>query len=276
MSEQIVEQELNWGGSGKSESHETVAAEHAGGHGLHWETSPWPLVLSIGVLFLAPFAFALYFVYNMPLMAMLSLGIGVPLTVVSIAGWISEGVGQKDEPGYSVTAMPLFIVAEAFIFIAFFAGYWAVRLLSPFWPPDGTPEISTTVPIIMTIILVTSSFTIHFSEMKMEKGDRSGFLQWIIATIILGAIFMGLTISEYSHLMTEGFNFKTNIFSAVYYSITGFHLSHVFVGTGMFICILIPALMGRMSKSFVKAASMYWHFVDIIWFFVVTQVYFWS
>ena len=108
----------------------------------------------------------------------------------------------------------------------------------------------------------------------MEKGDR-GFFTWLIATIILGIVFMGLTINEYSHLMAEGFNFKTNIFSTVYYSITGFHFSHVFVGVGLFVCILIPRSW-EMSKSFVKAASMYWHFVDIIWFFVVTQVYFWS
>ncbi|MEK6538310.1 MAG: heme-copper oxidase subunit III [Nitrospirota bacterium] len=276
MSRPTVEQEVTWGaGEGKKPTH-SAAPEHGAAHGHHWETSPWPLVLTIGILFLLPFAFSLYFVYGKPLMAMLSLGIGVPLTVISIAGWISEGVGQKDEPGYSIGAMPFFILAEAFIFIAFFVGYWVVRLSSPYWPPEGTPEISKTIPLIMTGILVASSFTIHHSEARMEKGDRGGFLTWLIATIILGIVFMGLTINEYSHLMAEGFNFKTNIFSTVYYSITGFHFSHVFVGVGLFVCILIPALMGKMSKSFVKAASMYWHFVDIIWFFVVTQVYFWS
>jgi len=276
MSRPSIEQEVTWGAGEGSKTTHSIAAEHESPHSLHWETSPWPLVLTIGILFLLPFSFSLYFVYGKPLMAMLSLGIGVPLTVISIAGWISEGVGQKDEPGYSIGAMPFFILAEAFIFIAFFVGYWVVRLSSPYWPPEGTPEISTTVPLIMTGILVASSFTIHHSEARMEKGDRGGFLTWLIATIILGVVFMLLTINEYSHLIAEGFNFKTNIFSTVYYSITGFHFSHVLVGVGLFVCILIPALMGKMSKSFVKAASMYWHFVDIIWFFVVTQVYFWS
>jgi len=276
MSRPTIEQEVTWGAGEEGNASYSATAEHESVHSLHWETSPWPLVLTIGILFLLPFSFSLYFVYTSPLMAMLSLGIGAPLTVISIAGWIKEGVGQKDEPGYAVGAMPFFILAEAFIFIAFFAGYWIVRLTSSYWPPEGTPEISKTIPLIMTGILVASSFTIHHSEARMEKGDRSGFLTWLIATIILGVVFMLMTISEYSHLMAEGFNFKTNIFSTAYYSITGFHFSHVLVGVGMFICILIPALMGRMSKSFVKAASMYWHFVDIIWFFVVTQVYFWS
>jgi len=271
-----VEQELGWGAGGGSSASNAASAEHETAHTLHWETSPWPLVLCIGILFVLPFSFALYFVYAKPLMAMFSLGIGVPVTVISVAGWIKEGVGQKDEPGYVLTAMPLFIFAEAFIFIAFFAGYWVVRLSFSGWPPDGTPEISKTVPLIMTAILVASSFTIHHSEVRMEKGDRGGFLTWLIATIVLGIIFMLLTINEYSHLMAEGFNFKTNIFSTVYYSITGFHFSHVLVGVGMFVCILIPALMNKMSKSFVKAASLYWHFVDIIWFFVLTQVYLWS
>lgn len=250
--------------------------EHAVEHKLHWETSYWPLILSIGVLFLVPFAFSFFFVYNKPAMGILSLGIGVPLTVLSIIGWISEGVGQKEEPGYSIAAMPLFIVAEAFIFIAFFAGYWALRLKAPYWPPAGTPEISSLVPIIMTVVLVSSSLTIHLSEVQMERGDRGGFLTWLIITIILGTIFLGLTTREWSHLHAEGFNFKTNLYSTAFYSITGFHASHVFVGVSMFICILIPALLGKMSKSFVKAASMYWHFVDIIWFFVVTQVHLWS
>lgn len=276
MSRPTIDQEIGWGAGAGNNSSYTAAAEHESPHILHWETSPWPFILCIGLLFLLPFAFALYFVYGKPLMAMLSLGIGAPLTVISIAGWISEGVGQKDEPGYAVAAMPFFILAEAFIFIAFFAGYWVVRLSADYWPPEGTPEIAKTIPLIMTAILVASSFTIHHSEAKMEKGDRGGFLTWLVVTIILGVVFMLLTVSEYTHLVAEGFNFKTNMFSTAYYSITGFHFSHVLVGVGMFICILIPALMGKMSKSFVKAASMYWHFVDIIWFFVVTQIYFWS
>lgn len=270
MSNYVAEQKLNL------EKGHVEERTHVSEHALHWETSAWPLIISIGILFLVPFSFAFYFVYNKPLVAILSLGIGIPLTVLSIAGWIREGVGQKEEPGYSLAAMPIFIAAEAFIFLALFVGYWVMRLGSPFWPPPGTPEIAKFVPIIMTVILVSSSITIHFSEARLEEGDRSGFLKWLTATMILGAVFLFLSAREYSHLLAEGFNFKTNAYSTAFYSITGFHASHVLVGLGMFLCIFLPALAGKVSRNFLKASSYYWHFVDIIWFFVVTQVYFWS
>lgn len=251
------------------------AAEHH-----EWETSPWPLVLSVGLLFLAPFAFSLYFVYDKPLMAVLSLGLGVILTVMSVAGWVSESIRGRDvhtkEPGLGLASMPYFIIAEVFIFVAFFVAYWATRLMydAP-WPPEGTPHISMVIPVIMTIILVSSSFTIHLAEGKLEHNDVRGFISWLLVTIVLGLVFMGFTLSEWSHLIGEGFTFGTNIYSSAFYSITGFHFSHVFVGLGIFIAVLLPASKGTVSKTLAKSASLYWHFVDIVWFFVVSQVYFW-
>ncbi len=250
-------------------------SEHASAH--HWETSPWPLVASVGVLFLVPLAFAFYFVYGLPIYAVACLGIGTPLTILAIGGWVKEGMETKEEWKFATTAMPFFIIAEAFIFVSFFAAYWATRLLSPEWPPVGTPEhMPIAVPIIMTILLVSSSVTIHFAEEKMESGNTGGFNTWLIITIILGAAFLGLSIKEWTHLFGEGFNFATNIYSTSFFSITGFHASHVLVGLGIFICILIPSLIGgKVNKTFVKSGSVYWHFVDIIWFFVVSQLYFW-
>ncbi|MEE8574194.1 MAG: heme-copper oxidase subunit III [Thermodesulfobacteriota bacterium] len=244
-----------------------------------WESSPWPLVLSVGILFMAPFSFSLYFVYQQPLLAFISLGIGVPLMVLSIIGWtmgcLQDKVHHGGEPGYGIKAMPFFILAEAFIFVAFFAAYWVLRLLAPSWPPEGTIEFEVMTPIIMTIILVTSSVTIHVAESKLERDDMGAFTLWLVVTIILGLVFFLISASEWKHLMHSGFNVKTNIFSTFFYSITGFHASHVLVGLVMFICILIPALSRNVSKTFMKSASLYWHFVDLIWFFVVTQIYFW-
>ncbi|MBI3397947.1 MAG: heme-copper oxidase subunit III [Deltaproteobacteria bacterium] len=249
-------------------------------HELTWHTSYWPLIGSVGVLFLAPLAFAFYFVYKMPMMSIISLGIGAPLTIISIAGWVKEGI--EDEHGYSeghsVWAMPIFIVAEATLFVGFFAAYWALRLTAPVWPPAGTPhEMPFAIPLIMTAILLSSSVTIHMAEKHLEEetGNKGGFLKWLIITIILGAAFLSLSAYEWSELMHEGFNIKTNIYSSVFFPLTGFHGSHVLVGIAMFVCILIPALAGKISEPFVKSASIYWHFVDIVWLFVVSQVYFW-
>ncbi|OGP38193.1 MAG: hypothetical protein A2022_06835 [Deltaproteobacteria bacterium GWF2_42_12] len=251
--------------------------EHAATHEAKWHTSIWPLVLSVGILFLAPLSFAFYFVYKNLLLAAIFLGIGAPLTLISIAGWVKEGIEDIHHysEGHSIWAMPIFILAEALLFVGFFAAYWVTRLTQPSWPPQGTPEMPFLAPIIMTIVLISSSVTIHFSEKRLEENDHGGFVTWLIVTIALGSLFLGLSSYEWSELWHEGFTPKTNIYSSAFFSLTGFHGSHVLVGLGIFLCALIPAFGGKISKSYVTAASMYWHFVDIVWLFVVSQVYFW-
>ncbi len=244
-------------------------------HAHEWEVSPWPLVLSVGILFLLPLAFAFYFVYDKPVLAVACLGIGTPLSIAGIAGWIVEGLATKEEQGLAVPAMPWFILAEALIFLSFFAAYWTMRLSAPAWPPAGTVELPTVAPLIMTVILVTSSFTIHAAEGRLMAGQRGPFLRWLLLTMVLGVAFLGFSAFEWTELFHEGFGFHTNVYSTAFFSITGFHAAHVLVGVGIFIAILVPALAGRTSEGFVRAGSMYWHFVDIVWLFVVSQVYFW-
>jgi len=256
----------------------------ATGHEEEWETSPWPLILSLGILFLVPFTFSLYFVYDVPTLAVVSLGIGVPLVLIAIIGWVREAVEHShmhvhlhgEELGYGVDAMPFFILAEAFIFVAFFATYWVTRLSAPEWPPVGTPHMPVLVPIVMTVLLVSSSVTVHVAEHQLiHKNNNSGFIFWLVITMLLGLGFLGFSINEWSTLFGEGFNFRTNIYSTAFFTITGFHGSHVFVGLAMFVCALLPALRGRANKTFMQSVGLYWHFVDIIWFFVVSQIYFW-
>ncbi len=258
--------------------------EHVSVHH-EWETCPWPLFLCIGLLFAIPFPFSLYFVYASPLAAVISLGIGVPVLVISLVGWVKETVSTHthehehmhlgEVTGLGLDAMEYFIVAEALIFVAFFVSYWVTRLSATSWPPAGTPHISMATPIVMTLILVTSSITMHVSELQLKKNNLQGMIGWLVVTIILGTVFVGFSITEWAHLFGEGFNFTTNIYSSSFFSITGFHMSHVLVGLGMFIAVLLPALGGKTNKTFIKSAGVYWHFVDIVWFFVLSQVYFW-
>ncbi len=250
-------------------------SEHS--HELEWETSPWPLIVCVGILLFAPLAFSFHFVYEKPAATLVSLALGGVLILISVIGWVKDGLEDKHGwgAGLSFPAMPFFILAEAFIFVALFAAYWMIRLKAPHWPPAGTPHISMVTPVIMTVILVSSSVTIHLAEMRHEAGNHTGFLGWLWVTIILGAVFFFLTMKEWSHLIGEGFNTTTNAYSTVFYSITGLHASHVFIGVALFVCILIPAHMRKTNSTFIRTASLYWHFVDIVWFFVVSQVYFW-
>lgn len=251
----------------------------AGGahHEHHWETSWAPLVLVTGIFLLVPIGFAGYFVYENQLMTIIGAGLGVPLILAGVSKWVQEGMSQENlVVGVSMVGLPIFIVSEIFIFLGLFASYWMMRLSAGnYWPPEGTPEINTTIPLIMTVILVSSSLTMHVAEVKLDKKDNSGFNKWLMITILLGVIFLGCTIYEYNHLIHAGFIPSTNAYSTAFYSITGFHASHVFVGLATFVAVLIPALKGKTNHSFVVCASVYWHFVDIVWFFVVSQIYFW-
>ena len=250
--------------------HAAVAHEH------EEEVSIWPAVISIGILFAVPFAFAFQFVYHDGLYAALSLGIGVPMIVMGIIGWTREALSSKPiEEGLAPPAMGWFILAEALIFLSFFATYWVIRLGAPVWPPAGTIELPTVMPLVMTAVLVASSFTIHFAEGRLDQGDRRGFLRWLLLTMLLGLAFISMSAYEWNHLLHEGFTPASNVFGTMFYTITGFHGAHVIVGLGIFTAILLPALFGRVGEPLVKAGSLYWHFVDIIWFFVVSQVYFW-
>jgi len=256
----------------------TERAEVIHTHPGHWEWSWAPLLVVLGVFFAVPITFAGWFQYENPLIASVAGGIGAVLLLSGVAKWVSEGLSQHGEQyGYATFALPVFIVSEVFIFLGLFTSYWMIRLkaLDAEWPPAGTPHMEYLVPIIMTIILVSSSFTIHIGEEKLEEKDEAGFRTWLMATIALGIIFLGFTVYEYNHLLHQGFGPSTNSYSTAFYSITGFHASHVFVGICIFAAVAIPAFSGKTNKTFVTCASVYWHFVDIVWFFVVSQVYFW-
>jgi cytochrome c oxidase subunit 3 len=255
---------------------ELVAMRDAGGseaRTAHWETSVWPLVLSAGILFALPLAFSFHFVYQKSLIAALCLGLGTPLVIAGIAGWVNEALAGHGE-GLSAPAMGWFILAEALLFLGFFAAYWFMRLSAPSWPPAGSVPMPKLVPAVMTVLLISSSITYHFAEAAHERGRRERFLLWLAVAIALGASFVGLSAYEWQDLVGRGFSISRNAFSTAFYSITGFHASHVVVGLGIFAAILLPALAGRTSRGFIVAGGIYWHFVDIIWLFVVSQVYF--
>jgi cytochrome c oxidase subunit 3 len=260
----------------------TVQASAVGhdAHEAHWETSWGPMAIAFGLLFLVPVAFVSFFIYGLPLLAIISVGIGTPLVIAGVAVWIFQGATQESViSDVSPMGIGVFIIGEILIFLSLFAGYWAMRITvgaeGGIWPPKGTPEIGTLLPLVMTVILVTSSFTYHQAENAFEAGKSGGYRGWLLISMVLGIVFLGCTTYEYGHLIHEGFVPGTNAYSSAFYSLTGFHGSHVLVGLLSFAALLISSLFGTVNKNFVKVAGIYWHFVDIVWFFVASQVYFW-
>ncbi len=254
----------------------TSDADTAHAHAHHWEWSWAPLWTVAGTFLLVPIAFSFYFVYDDLLLTAIAAGVGTVLTLAGIAKWVDEGLSETPLlAGVANIGLPIFILSEIFIFLSLFSSYWMMRLGIDAWPPEGTPHIVLWIPLVMTVVLVSSSVTAHIAEEKLEHGNLSGFNTWWIWTIVLGSVFLGFTVYEYAHLIGEGFIPSTNAYSTAFYTITGFHASHVLVGLGAFVAVLIPALGGRTNKTFVSCVSVYWHFVDIVWFFVVSQIYFW-
>jgi cytochrome c oxidase subunit 3 len=253
-----------------------AADAHGHGNAHHWEWSWAPAAIALAALCFT-LGFTLFFVYHLEMPAIVAAGLLVPLALAGIAKWMSE-MGQPTIPALNSLGLALFIFGEILIFLGLFAAYWFLRISSGMadevWPPAGTPEIGKVLPLIMTAILVTSSLTYHKAEKAFEEG-HGGFTFWVLVSIVLGIAFVSCTGYEYTHLWSEGFKPGTNQYSTPFYSLTGFHATHVVVGLAAFLTVLLGSLFGTVHKSLVKLAGVYWHFVDIVWFFVASQVYFW-
>jgi cytochrome c oxidase subunit III len=255
-----------------------VAESHAhqGGHAHHWETSVAPLVISIGIVFVVPLTFASYYVYDNPKLAILFGALGVLVLILGVGKWIGEALSHKNIiEGAAAIAFPMFIVSEIFMFMALFVAYWVMRLFSESWPPVGTPEMESTTPLVMLSLMILSSVTLFLAGQKHAEGDLPGFRSGLLVTMGLGVVFLGATGYEYHHLIGVGFTSASSVFGTAYYSITGFHAVHVFLGICTFLFMYVPALSGKTNKTFVLCASIFWYFLTVASLFVVSQVYFW-
>lgn len=172
-------------------------------------------------------------------------------------------------------AMWLFIISDAMTFSACLVAYGFLRNSTPNWP---TPFHSITNVAIMTFILVTSSLTMLLGIRAARSGDKGGAFRWIMITAVLGIVFAALHLREWSGLMDEGMTlFKnpwgTGLFGSAFYSITGLHLFHVTCGVIALITVGIRYQGGRYNADDIEVLGLYWHFVDLVWMFVVPFVY---
>jgi cytochrome c oxidase subunit 3 len=172
----------------------------------------------------------------------------------------------------------LFIASEVMFFASLFGVYFNVRATAPVWPPEGT-EFITPVPwaLLITIVLVTSSFTMQWATMRIRRGDRTGLNRGMLITLVLGLTFFVLVGIEYFSLVTnDDFGINSGVYGTLFYTMTGFHAAHVFGGVIGMIVVLSRGLAGQFSAkhhSAVEAIHYYWHFVDIVWIFLFLVIY---
>lgn len=166
------------------------------------------------------------------------------------------------------------IVAESAIFMIFITAYIFYMGKSLGGP---TPSQILTVPVITTICLLSSSFTMHLATGALRQDKQVRFRLFWFITLALGAIFLIGTGREWHRFIyQENFTISTNLFGSTYYSLVGLHASHVAVGLIALVTVMVLALLGRVKQEHSERCeilAMYWHFVDAVWVVVFTVVY---
>jgi len=241
----------------------------------HWHTSPFPMMVGFGAGLFLPWAFMLQFNYEQPTAALVCLAIGAALTIGGGLGWAGETIGVIDDEGWSPSAMFMFIGTEIMTIGGILAGYWVARLGAPVWPPAGTPEIDASGPLVATIILIVSSITIGIARKRQLDGNASGFAMMTLLSCVIWVVFMAMTISGWNGLAGAGFTIGVNAAATALYGFTGIHFAHVVIGLLVMLTCVPSALKGRTSFSYVRAMTMYVHFVNVLGLWVLFQVYYW-
>ncbi len=186
----------------------------------------------------------------------------------------TEHSAHSAHPDLRVFGLLTFLFSEGMLFVGLFTAYLAFRAIAPEWPPEGTEKLEILLPGINTIILVSSSLVIHQADHAIKENKLRAVQLWFLATFIMGAIFIAGQLYEYQHL---GFGFTTNIFASTFFVLTGFHGLHVIIGLCLIMAVLLRSLKAghyTSQKHFgIEAASIYWHFVDIIWIVLFLILY---
>ena len=169
------------------------------------------------------------------------------------------------------------IATEATLFAILLASYFYLRFRSgPEWPPDHIEAPELHLVLIMTAILWSSSIPVHIAEKGIEKGNQRRLKGGLAAGFVLGAVFLFITLAMEWPETLHHFTPRTNAYGSMFFTITGFHLSHVVVGLSVSLWTQARAWQGAFDERrhvSVQNFAMYWHFVDVVWLFVLLSLY---
>ena len=174
--------------------------------------------------------------------------------------------------------MVLFIAVEATLFALLLASYFYLRFRSgPVWPPDGIENPKLKLVFIMSAILWSSSIPVHLAHAAIKKGDTTKLQAFLAAGFVLGAAFLALHVAkEYPDIARHEFTPRTDAYGSMFFTITGLHGAHVLVGLLMSAWVQLRAWQGAFDRHrhvSVQNFVLYWHFVDVVWFFVLLTLY---
>lgn len=234
---------------------------------------------------------------------------GIFLTLVVLYNWFGDAIAESESGKYSARidvsyrwSMSWFIFSEVMFFAAFFGALFYARSISMpwladldhkiLWPdftaqwgnigPAGTIEAFKTmgpfpIPTINTALLLTSGVTLTIAHHALRAGHRGKTAFWLLATILLGATFMGFQAYEYIHAYHElNLKLTSGIYGSTFFMLTGFHGFHVTMGAIMLSVVLFRVLKGHFTPDHhfaFEGAAWYWHFVDVVWLGLYVVVY---
>jgi len=280
------------------------------------EQSPWPIIGAVALFLIA--LGAGYYVNEVskgkPGHGEYMLAAGTFLLLVMLFGWFSHVIKESMSGLYSAQmdrsfrqGMSWFIFSEVMFFAAFFGALFYARaiampwldgasnnamtaeLLWPdftaHWPMTKTPGGTETnampwqgLPLINTLILLTSSVTLHFAHVAIEQSKRTQLKVMLFLTVLLGTVFVVCQVYEYIHAYQDlNLRLDSGIYGNTFFLLTGFHGLHVTLGAVFLAVIWLRIVLKDHFDSEhhfgFQAAAWYWHFVDVVWLCLFVFVY---
>lgn len=171
--------------------------------------------------------------------------------------------------------MWLFLGSEAMFFGSLIATYMLYRGRSIVGPyPQDVLNIPYTS--VSTFVLLMSSLTMVLALAAIQRNDQRGLRIWLLATALLGLVFVGGQAFEFTSFLGKGLGLRSNLFGSSFFTLTGFHGLHVTVGIIVLLSLFVMSLRGRFTPEnslTIELAGLYWHFVDVVWILIFTLVY---
>lgn len=255
-------------------------------HSFHLvDESPWPFKSALGAFFLTTGLVEWFWSR-----AWLLIFLGVSLLLLIILQWwrdISfeatfQGLHRGGVELGLRWGMALFIISEIFFFLSFFWAFFHRSLraaveLGNHWPPAGVKTFNPwQVPLLNTLILLRSGVTVTWAHHALISGNHKETTAGLFWTVLLGIYFTGLQALEY---FEASFSIADRVFGRTFFIATGFHGLHVLVGTTFLLMCLIRTVKAHIRPLHhfgLEAAAWYWHFVDVVWLFLFTTIYWWG
>jgi cytochrome c oxidase subunit 3 len=272
----------------------TMADAHVKHHDYHLvDPSPWPAVGATAAFLMA--VGAIGWMHHSFSAAPYLFGAGAIGVLYTMLSWWRDVINEAERGGFHTRVvqishrygMILFFASEVMFFVAWFWAYFNVALfptdihqveradlIGGVWPPKGIETFNPWhLPLLNTLILLTSGTTVTWAHHALINNDRKGLIQGLAVTVFLGLCFTSCQAWEYSH---AAFGFTQGMYPSTFFMATGFHGFHVMVGTTFLIVCLFRAMKGQFKPNQhfgFEAAAWYWHFVDVVWLFLFVCIY---